>query len=214
MDILKELIQLDHTLFLQINSLHTGFFDSFMHTYSKVAVWIPFYISVAWIIFRNYGRKGIIMILFLIAGVVLADQISVLLKNYFERPRPSRHPLLDGLVQLVNGRKGSKFGFVSSHAANTMGFALLSSLFIRNKIYSYAVFTWALITCYSRIYLGMHFPADIAGGAILGWIIAYSLFLLFQKTNKSISLLPVKNVLIPTITVGISTLIIIIFALF
>lgn len=175
-DLLRELINLDHQLFICLNGMHNPYFDSVMHSISKVGVWIPLYISVAWLMVYKYGRKGWLLILVLILGVVLTDQISVLVKNYFERPRPSHHPALTEIIHLYKGHKGSKFGFVSSHATNTMGFALLTSLLVRNRFYTLCIFLWSTITCYSRIYLGMHFPADVVGATLLGLAIAWGLY--------------------------------------
>lgn len=208
MDILSELINYDRQLFLFLNGIHNGFFDVFMHTVSRVAVWIPFYVAVAWAIVYKYGRKGWILILALVIGVVLTDQISVLVKNYFERLRPSHQASLADLIHLYKGHKSSRFGFVSSHATNMAGFAVLSSLFIRNKFFSYSVAAWALLTCYSRIYLGLHFPADVTGGAILGVAIAVSVYAVLSYYVKDLKLKTVaitrEKPLIPILVLGLS----------
>jgi len=181
MEIISKLIEFDKQLLLLINSFNNGFFDTFMYTFSKVAVWIPFYASVLYILFKSEGKKAIWLVLFLVLGVVLADQISVFIKNYFHRFRPSHDPVIANFVHIVNNSRAGLYGFVSSHAANTVGFATLSSLFIKNKNYSIAVFSWAAITCYSRIYLGLHFPGDILGGALTGIAIALFLYFIAEK---------------------------------
>ncbi len=74
------------------------------------------------------------------------------------------------------------FGFVSSHATNSFGLAMFLSLVFRNKWFNTIIFIWAIIFSYSRIYLGLHYPGDIIGGAILGLSLAgivYAMFIHF-----------------------------------
>jgi undecaprenyl-diphosphatase len=115
---------------------------------------------------------------------------------------------------LVNNRKAGLYGFVSSHATNTVGFAILSSLIIRNKLYSISVLLWASIVCYSRIYLGVHFPLDIIGGALLGTIIAVFLYSVYSQTFlKKYKHIEIENPKIPIITLSVIGLSILIFSL-
>ena len=214
MDFISQLIQLDKELLILINSWHTPYFDTFMYTFSKVAVWVPFYASVVYILFKKAGIKAIWLTVLLIAGVVLCDQLTVLLKESIQRLRPSHDPDLEYIIHLVKTKKAGLYGFVSSHAANTVGFALLSSLIIRRKIYSIAAFSWAGITCYSRMYLGMHFPFDIIGGAVTGIVIALTLYLFKKLYLKSNTLSTYDNAEIPVYTLIITTLSIALFSFF
>ena len=107
------------------------------------------------------------------AAVGLADFIaSGVLKEWVARPRPTRVPELEGVLHLVNGYRSGRFGFVSSHAANTMACALLFSLIWRNKIATVGLMLWVAMNCYSRMYLGVHYPTDILGGLIVGSLVA------------------------------------------
>jgi undecaprenyl-diphosphatase len=181
MELITKIIELDKQLLLLLNSFHNGFFDNFMFTFSKVGVWIPFYLSVVYLLFKSLGKKAIWLVLLLISGVVLADQLSGLMKDGFQRFRPSHDPAIQNFVHIVNNSRAGLYGFVSSHAANTVGFAMLSSLFIRRQTYTIAALSWAIITSYSRIYLGLHFPLDILGGAITGITIALFLYFIYKK---------------------------------
>ena len=179
MDILSYLITKDINLFLWLNSFHNLFWDTFMSVFSGKQIWIPFYAAVLYAAIRRWKIESVWIILSLILCVVFADQIaSGVLKDWVQRPRPSHEPVLDGLVHLVNGYRGGQFGFASSHAANTFAFALLSSLVFRQKHYSFTVFAWAIITSYSRIYLGLHYPGDIFGGMIIGFAAALIMYLI------------------------------------
>ena len=152
----------DTDLFLIINGIHAPFFDSFMFAISEKLVWIPLYISVLYVLIRYWKKEAIWLVLAFILCIVISDQVSSgILKDLVKRLRPSHAENLKGLVHLVNGYTGGKYGFASSHASNAVGFALLSSLVFKRKIYTYSMIAWAIITAYSRIYLGVHYPLDV-----------------------------------------------------
>ncbi len=172
----------DTQIFLFLNGLHNTFFDNFMYAFSGKWIWIPFYASLLYIFIRRWKKESIWIILAIILCIVLADQISSgIIKRLVERPRPSRAEELEGLVHIVNGYTGGRFGFVSSHAANSFGLALLSSLLFRKKAYTWCLFIWATVTAYSRIYLGVHYPFDILGGIIVGISSALFCYWLLKK---------------------------------
>jgi len=182
MPLIEIIKDLDTSLFLAINGLHTSFYDGFMYAVSEKLTWIPLYLSVLFVVVKQWKKEAVWVVLALILCIVISDQVSSgILKNLVQRLRPSHAENLKGLVHLVNGYVGGKYGFASSHAANSFGFALLSSLLFRNKSYSYAIFTWALITVYSRIYLGVHYPLDVFGGICIGSAAALICYWLLRK---------------------------------
>ena len=72
------------------------------------------------------------------------------------------------------------YGFISSHAANAFGFATLMALIFRNKLFGWTIFFWAILTSYTRIYLGVHFITDIIPGALSGLLFGYLVYLLYH----------------------------------
>ena len=183
--ILEQILHWDKEFFLLLNACHSNFFDSFMWFFSSKTVWIPMYLSVLYVIFKDKRKEFIFIILGFVAAIVLSDQLSSgLIKPMVERLRPSHEPTLSGLVHLVNNYTGGRFGFVSSHAANSFGFAMLSALVFRYKPYSFVIFAWALLNSYSRIYLGVHYPLDIICGAAVGIFSAFFVHILLYYIKK------------------------------
>ncbi len=173
MHLIELLKQLDTNIFLSINGLHTSFFDGFMYAVSAKLTWIPLYVSVLYVLIKQWKKEAIWLVLALVLCIVISDQVaSGILKHMVKRLRPSHVDDLRGLVHLVRDYSGGMYGFASSHASNTVGFALLSSLIMKKRNYTFAIFSWAIITSYSRIYLGVHYPGDILGGALIGSIAA------------------------------------------
>jgi len=179
---LEMLINLDRDLFEAINSLHTPFMDTVMWWIADKAIWIPFYVLLAVFLYMKFGKQSIYMILFAALLITLSDQGSVMFKNFFERERPCHDEILSFTVHIVNNKCGGKFGFVSSHAANTMAVFTYLLLIARNinKNITIATGVWVVLVGYSRIYLGVHYPADIIGGWITGIFAAIITYVIYR----------------------------------
>jgi len=210
----------DTNLFLLINGVHSPFFDGFMYTVSEKLIWIPLYISVLYVLIKQWKKEAIWLILVLILCIVISDQVSSgILKDLVKRIRPSHAENLKGLVHLVKGYGGGNYGFASSHASNAFGFALLSSLIFNRKVYSYSIFLWAIITAYSRLYLGVHYPLDILGGAIIGLLAALICYWLVNKFRSDIfrkdsnSVIENSTIIVPVAMLVLSFLGIIVYSL-
>jgi undecaprenyl-diphosphatase len=190
--------QLDQQLFLFLNSLNSPFWDQVMHAISGRIIWIPLYIAILIFLGIKYKRKFFVILLFIILAATLSDQVSVLIKNIFQRLRPCHEPALDGLVHLFKGECGGMFSFVSSHATNSFDVALLSLLFIKKRWYSITIILWAIIIGYSRIYLGVHYPGDVICGSLLGAFIGWSVYKCYELAdNKILKLNPFFNQTFP-----------------
>ena len=162
---------LDSEVFLFFNQAHCPFFDSFMSLYSGKFIWIPMYAALLIVMLRRYP---LIKVLFLLAGIALsitlADQIcSSLIRPLCERLRPSNpdNPLAE-LTHIVDGYRGGAYGFPSCHAANSFALAVFAALMLRRRGFTLFIMLWAAVNCYSRIYLGVHYPGDLIVGALIG----------------------------------------------
>ena len=163
-------MNLDADILLWINGHYADWLDTVMWYISLPVTWLPLYvllIGIAAYRYRNWKTVLLIILGFIIA-VGLSDFVcSGILKPWVCRLRPTHEPALDPL-HLVNGYTGGLYGFCSSHAANTMAVALLFSLLCRNKIATTFLMVWVALNCYSRMYVGAHYPTDIICGLAVG----------------------------------------------
>jgi len=172
------LVEYDRALFLFLNGLNNSTLDFIMFWISDSKIWIPFYLLLLYFLYKEYGFKGVLFAsVMVVIAVALADQASVkLFKNVFMRYRPSHNLEIKDMVHIVNEYRGGMYGFVSSHAANSFVIATTVGMLLRNKKALLALWLWAALISYSRIYLGVHYPSDIIGGAILGITIGYVIY--------------------------------------
>lgn len=176
---------LDTDLFLALNGWHNSFLDPIMYWLSDKLIWIPMYLLIIFLIFREYKMQGVLTLLFVALTIALCDQTaSGLLKNTVQRLRPSHDPAIMNLVHLSKAGAGGLYGFASSHAANVFGLATFLWFVFDDKFkwLKYWMFIWAAMVAYSRIYNGVHYPGDILAGMIIGIIWGFLLSKAYLKT--------------------------------
>ncbi|MDX9770437.1 MAG: phosphatase PAP2 family protein [Tenuifilaceae bacterium] len=183
--------QVDTEFFLYLNGLGVVFWDPIMIFFSGKLTWLPFYLILVYLMYRRFGWRLVWPLLGAALVVTLADQSSVhLFKNVFERLRPCHEASLQELIRLPTGRcAGGRFGFVSSHAANTFGVAVFLANLFKRRWFTAMIIIWAAGVSYSRIYLGVHYPGDVIGGALLGAVCGYAVWNLLYGLDKTFGLL-------------------------
>ncbi|HOS84629.1 MAG TPA: phosphatase PAP2 family protein [Bacteroidales bacterium] len=172
---------IDRIIFLWINGLHSPLFDTFFYYITKFYISIPVYFVIIYLLYKKFSPSYASLLLgIMILAVISADAISVAwFKEVFLRYRPSHNTEIQDMIHIVKNYRGGTYGFVSSHAANTFAFALFSGLVFRTKRILIPLFIWAGLVSYSRIYLGVHYPADIVCGALVGMCIAFVYYKIF-----------------------------------
>ena len=117
--------------------------------------------------------------------MLLAGTIDdTIVKPLVARWRPGRDPEIGMLVDTVDGYRGGKYGFFSAHASNTFSIAIFISLLMRQRLLTITLVSWSLINCYTRLYLGVHYPGDITVGLLWGGLVGFSVYHLYCYARR------------------------------
>lgn len=210
-DLLSMLKAMDTMVFLTVNSHHNAYFDSVMWLVSGKLIWVPMYVSLFFVLLKNYSYKVVFAILLAIGVVILfTDSFTAqVIRPWVCRLRPSNldNPM-SSMVHVVDGYRGGAYGFPSNHASNTWGLAFFITFLFRRYKLTFFFFLWALLVCYSRMYLGVHYFGDLLIGGLLALAGASTVFHVFRKVSGDTRLQKVKFIYWP-VWIGIATFLVI-----
>lgn len=187
---MEELIQLDKQLLLMVNGSDSLFLDYLVMTLTNAKTWIPLYIALFYVVLKANNTVRDILLVLAAAGlcVLLAGTVDdMLVKPTVARWRPGRDPEIGLLVDTVDGYRGGKYGFFSAHASNTFSIALFFSLLMRRRLFVLAMLAYSLLNCWTRLYLGVHYPGDITVGLLWGALVGYSVYRLHRRYAAPVS---------------------------
>ena len=210
-DLLSMLKAMDTMVFLTVNSHHNAYFDSVMWLVSGKLIWVPMYVSLFFVLLKNYSYKVVFAILLAIGVVILfTDSFTAqVIRPWVCRLRPSNldNPM-SSMVHVVDGYRGGAYGFPSNHASNTWGLAFFITFLFRRYKLTFFFFLWALLVCYSRMYLGVHYFGDLLIGGLLALAGASTVFYVFRKVSGDTRLQKVKFIYWP-VWIGVATFLVI-----
>ncbi|MCK9206253.1 MAG: phosphatase PAP2 family protein [Salinivirgaceae bacterium] len=190
---IESLEHIDHRLLLLINGFHSSLADTLMTAISGTIIWIPLYLLCASVLIKEEHSRVWVPLLFVVLLITLSDQISVhLFKDTVQRYRPCHNLELRDSLHLLEGACKGKYGFVSSHAANTFALATFLLLLFRKR-WTILLLFWALLVSYSRVYLGVHYPSDVAVGALLGMLLAFIVFRFYRQSEDFFHIIQFKK---------------------
>lgn len=179
---LEKILDYERDTFFLLNGSDSAYLDRFMWLFSGKAVWLPLAAFILFVlVYKKNWREWLLILLAITLVITLADQFaSHLCKPLFTRFRPTHHPDFMNEVRTVFDYRGGRYGFMSSHAANAFGFVTFMALLMRDRLFGWTLFLWALVTAYSRVYLGVHFISDIVPGALVGTLFGYLVYHLYR----------------------------------
>lgn len=178
----------DTQISLSVNASHTPFWDVFMLVFSYKSVWLPFYMSLVCYLLRRCSWAFSAVCLVAVALVVAScDQLSsTLLRPVIARLRPCdpENPV-SAMVHLVDGYCPMSYSCPSAHAANTWGLAFFLSFLFRRRVLTMALTSWAFVTCWSRLYLGVHFLGDLLAGMLVGLLVSLLFYHILRQLGRA-----------------------------
>lgn len=180
----EQLLQLDRHLFYFINhDLSNPFFDWLMPLLRNARFWIPLYIFIIGFCIYKYRKVGVIIVLMLAASAGVADFVSAsIIKPAIQRVRPCRDPITAN-ADIPRVPCGTGYSFPSTHASDHFAMAaFMSMVFNRRWRWIWWVsMLWAASICFAQVYVSVHFPIDVMGGALFGLIVGFGIAQLFKK---------------------------------
>lgn len=166
--------ELDLALLHFFNGSQSAIYDQFILTLTNGLTWIPLYIALFIMVLKNNESMSQIFIIVgcCALGVIFSAGLDdLVIKPLVARPRPTQDLLVKYTIDTALGYRESNFSFFSAHAANTFTVAIYMIFLVRNRAFTIAMALWSLFNCYTRLYLGVHYPSDILCGLLFGTVV-------------------------------------------
>lgn len=178
----------DKTLLMVFNGSHCPFVDRLAVTLTCGYMWIPLYIALLLLVINNH--KTVVQISLVISMALLAIVLSegmadLIVKPLVARLRPIHDTLMQDSVQVVNNYRAEGYSFFSAHASNTMAVAVFFSLLVKDRLFACILIVWALVNCWTRLYLGVHYPSDIIVGVVWGSVSGLFAYTMYNKVKDT-----------------------------
>ena len=186
----SDLIALDKQWLLAVNGSDSLYLDRVARILTTALTWLPLYLSLFYVVLRNNDNFRKVLCVLAGAGlcVLLAGTVDdMIVKPTVARWRPTHDPEIGLLVDIVDGYRGGNYGFFSAHASNTFSIAVFFCWLIRSRVLSVAMVIWSLTNCWTRMYLGVHYPGDILVGLTWGFLVGSFAYFLFYRVTRRLT---------------------------
>ena len=165
-------------------------FDLVMPFLRQASFWLPLYLFLILFGVINYKQTGWWWVLFACLTGMLTNFVSSdIIKENIYRLRPCNDPSLSHwLINSMGIHTPKSSSFTSSHAANHFGLAMFLFMTLRASIgkWVWLGFVWAGAIVYAQMYVGVHYPLDILGGAIVGVVLGGLMGYLFNRQFRGL----------------------------
>lgn len=180
----EQLLQWDKEILLYFNNLGSETYDQFWILVTQIKTWIPLYLFFFFLFLKTFPfKKALIAILFSIISVSVSLGLTEMVKMIFDRVRPCNNEQLQASLRIL--QTPDDYSFFSGHAAVSLTVTLFVILVLRQRYkWIWLSVVWPFLFCWSRIYVGVHYPSDILTGIIVGGILGYSLFKLYTMQDR------------------------------
>ena len=184
------LLNADLALLHFFNGSGNMLLDQIVWLLSSGLTWVPLYLALFYIVMRNnetMSQIGLVVLMAILCIFFSDGLVDGIIKPLVARWRPSNDPVIKYTIEVVNNMRLKDFSFCSAHAANTMSLAVFFSLLIRSRLMTFTLVFWSLLNCWTRLYLGVHYPSDILCGLVLGVVVGILVYLLYYRLYYKIS---------------------------
>lgn len=181
---LESIIAVDQQVLMWFNGSNSLFLDSIVPLLTSSSTWIPLYISLLYLVVKNnesMAQIGLVVGSALLCVLLAGGVDDAVIKPLVGRLRPCNDPVISGQLNLINGTLEQSFSFFSAHAANTMSLAVFLCFLVRDRLFNAFIVCWSLVNCWTRLYLGVHYPTDVIVGIVYGGIVGFGVYILFYK---------------------------------
>lgn len=186
---IEYLVNIDRQIFIAIHQgLANPILDFICLVLRKPLTWLPLYLLFAILAIKKHRLQGFYILLATALVVALCDRFSAgFMKPFFERLRPCHEPTLAAYIRNVVSC-GGQYGFISSHATNHFGMAVMFTWFFQKitakSFTKWIFYTWATLICFAQVYVGKHYLGDVLVGAAFGFVIGKLVLFIFTSRDK------------------------------
>lgn len=183
MTLIEQLEAFDRDITMFFNGSHSLLMDNVIYISTSTVAWVLIGLIMLWVVYKDTGVQNLLSVILMLAlCITVSDQFcSSLVKPLFHRLRPANDSLYMYMIDVVNNYRGGRYSFFSAHASNTFTVAIFFGRLFKSSPLKWLLFSWALLNCYTRVYLGVHYFSDILVGIGFGVLWGNLMYWIYSK---------------------------------